>query len=218
MTEASGPPLLRSLNGDGKLGLALLAALAALLLPLLGGDALRLAWRYQRDAIAAGEWWRFVTAHFVHLDAGHALLNSAGLVLLWALFARALRPAAWSLVLLLSIAAIGAGFWWWQPQLKWYVGASGLLHGAFAAGALAQARRGDRIAGVALLVLVGKLAWERWQGPLPLENPDLVITAAHRYGALGGVLAAILARPLLTLGSACKRFLPFLARDRSRSE
>ena len=193
MTEAAAPGrLLRSLNCDGKRALGLLAAVLALLLPLLGGEALRQALRYERAAIAAGQWWRFLTAHVVHLDARHALLNSAGLALLWALFARIATPREWLLVLLTAVSVIGAGFWWLEPQLAWYVGASGVLHGVFAAGCIAMLRARDRLAWVAIAIFVGKLAWEYWQGPLPLEGSAPVITAAHRYGAMGGAVGALL--------------------------
>ena len=100
--------LLKSLNCDGKLGIALLAACAVLLLPVLAGDAGREALRYDRTALAAGQEWRLLTAHFVHLDFDHAALNSLGLVLMWALFARDYRPRQWLAILLGSIAAIDA--------------------------------------------------------------------------------------------------------------
>ena len=73
--------LLKSLNCDGLFGLALLTGCAMLLLPVLAGDAGREALRYDRTALAAGQWWRLLTAHFVHLDFDHAALNSLGLLL-----------------------------------------------------------------------------------------------------------------------------------------
>src|SRR5687767_11515260 len=84
--------LLVSLNCEGRLGLILLALCVLLVLPELGGDGLRQSWRYERAAVAAGEWWRFATAHVVHLDLEHAVLNALGLVLMWALFARDYPP------------------------------------------------------------------------------------------------------------------------------
>lgn len=184
--------LLASLNGDGRRGMALLACCAALLLPTLGGDSLRLAWRYDRAAVAAGEWWRLFTGHFVHLDAGHALLNTAGLVLLWVLFAGARGPWYWLGIFGASVLAIDAGFWWLSPQLAWYVGASGLLHGFMAAGTLCALADHDRLAWPLAVLFVAKLAWEQCVGPLPLETHGTVIVAAHLYGALGGAAAAAL--------------------------
>src|ERR1700746_1774855 len=87
--------VLGSLNCDGKLGFGLRAPCAMLLLPELGGDAGRELLRYDRAALAAGQWWRLLTAHLVHLDFDHAALNSLGLVLMWALSARDYRPLHW---------------------------------------------------------------------------------------------------------------------------
>jgi rhomboid family GlyGly-CTERM serine protease len=188
---AENASLARSLNCDGKRGFWLLAALAALLLPLAGGAALRAVWRYEREAVAAGEWWRLLTSHFVHLDAGHAVLNAAGLALLWGLFARCWTARSWWCAILTSLAAIDLGFWFCERQLQWYVGASGLLHGVFAFGCLALVRERDPIGIIAALIFVAKLSWEHWQGPLPFERSAPVVTVAHLYGAMGGACAAL---------------------------
>jgi rhomboid family GlyGly-CTERM serine protease len=187
----SASRLLRSLNGDGRHGVALLLAIGVLLLPLLGGEPLRLAWRYQRDAVAAGEFWRLLTAHVVHLDVTHALLNALGLLLLWGLFARAWSPLQWLFAMLLSLLAIDAGFWFLAPQLEWYVGASGLLHGVFACGCIAMLRQRDWIGGVSTVVFIAKLIWEQRVGPLPFEESGAVVTVAHLYGAVGGFVAGL---------------------------
>src|SRR5438552_2270554 len=102
---------LASVNGDGRRGIALLAVCALLLLPEVGGEGARLALRYDRAALAAGEWWRLITGHLVHLNLEHALLNTLGLALMWALFARDYAPRQWVLIVLASIAAIDAGLW-----------------------------------------------------------------------------------------------------------
>ena len=183
-----------SLNADRGYGLGLLLALAVLLLPLLGGEALQELWRYERSSMVAGQWWRWGTAHITHLDAGHALLNCTGLALLWALFARSYRPWQWAVAVALILLTIDAGFWFISTQLQWYVGASALLHGAFAAGCVAMIRQQDRLGTVAIIVLVAKLAWEQLHGPLPLETHHPVVTVSHAYGALGGVLAGMLLR------------------------
>src|SRR5262245_47371057 len=135
--------ILKSLNCDGAFGLALLAACGLLLLPELAGDAGRLVLRYERAGLAAGQWWRLVAAHVVHLDLEHATLNSLGLVLMWALFVRDYKPGQWALIVLSAITAIDAGLWLRDSTVTWYVGSSGALHGVMAAGTLAHLRRGD---------------------------------------------------------------------------
>jgi rhomboid family GlyGly-CTERM serine protease len=189
--------MLRSLNCDGRYGLVLLLLLAALILPLAGGEAIRAAWRYDRLTISTGEWWRLLTAHLVHLDAHHALLNATGFALLWALFARSYAPLQWLLAAVLCLVAIDAGLLLVSPQVQWYVGASALLHGIFACGCVAWIRTGDRMGIVALVLLAAKLAWEHYAGPLPMMGERPVLTISHVYGAAGGVIAGLLLRPRL---------------------
>lgn len=179
-----------SLNGDGRYGAALLVAAACLLLPSAGGSLLRDALRYERAALAAGEYWRLLTAHVVHLDASHAALNTLGLVLIWGLFARDYAPRRWIVIALASILAIDAGLWWLAPQVEWYVGASGVLHGALAAGTLAHLRRRDFDGWILAAFLIGKLAIEQ-RVALPFAGDAPVIVAAHLYGAIGGLAAAL---------------------------
>jgi len=183
---------LASVNGDGPRGFALLLVLALLLSPQLGGDPVRLALRYDRAPIAAGQWWRLVTGHFVHLDLHHALLNSAGAVLMWALFARDYTAWKWCLILFASVVGIDAGFWWRDPGLEWYVGCSGVLHGVMAAGTIAHLRRRDPDGWLLLGFLVLKLGFEQTHGPLPFAGGGVaVVVDAHLYGALAGGLCAL---------------------------
>jgi rhomboid family GlyGly-CTERM serine protease len=185
---------LRSLNCDGRYGLALAATLLLLAALAAGGEPWRLALQYQRDAIAAGEWWRLLGAHAVHLGSRHLLLDAAGLVLLWVLYARALAPWQWLAALAVSLLAIDAGLWWLSPGVAWYVGISGLLHGGWAAGALGSWRRERGHALASLALLAGKLAAEQWQGGGVAGSGLPVVVAAHLYGAVGGLAGALAVR------------------------
>jgi rhomboid family GlyGly-CTERM serine protease len=181
---------LASLNCDGRRGAALAAACLALLLPTLGGDRARMLLRYERAQLALGQWWRLLTAHLVHLDLRHALLNSVGLTLMWALFARDFTPRHWLVVLLAAAAAIDAGLWFGDSTVQWYVGSSGVLHGVMAAGALAHIRRGERDGWILAALLAVKLLYEQRHGALPFSGGDPVVVDAHLWGVLGGGLAA----------------------------
>ena len=181
--------ILASLNCDGPMGVALLACLALLGMLHLGGPAVTAALRFDRVAIGQGEWWRLLSAHWVHLGAWHLLANCAGLCLLWVLYARELRPAHWLLVAGGATAAIDAGLWWLDSTLQWYVGLSGLLHGAWAAGALRQALRPVRLGWVMVVLLALKLLLEQRSGASLVVTGLPVVTVAHLYGALGGLAA-----------------------------
>lgn len=148
------------------------------------GDSVGQLLRYDRSAIAAGGWWRLLTAHIVHLDAHHLILNELGLVLMWSLFAQDYDPVEWCAIVLGGALAISSGLWWLSPRVSWYVGASGVLHSVMAAGAAKHlaTRAWDRW--ILIVGLSAKLAWEQWGG----SAAPLIVVDAHLYGALSGFI------------------------------
>jgi rhomboid family GlyGly-CTERM serine protease len=152
---------------------------------LILGDGITLTLRYERAAIAAGGWWRLLTAHIVHLDLHHLVLNELGLVLLWSLFASDYDAVDWAIIVLAGALAISSGLWWLSPGVGWYVGASGVLHTIMAAGCVAHlaARSWDRW--ILLGCFVAKLGFEQYQHLAGRSTP-LVVVDAHLYGAAAG--------------------------------
>lgn len=151
------------------------------------------ALRYERGAVFGGQLWRLLTAHLVHGDAQHLLLNIIGTVLIAALFPRTYGIGQWLIILAVSALFIGTAFVAFEPELDWYVGASGVLHGALAAGAIAWWRTGQRgLAAALATILLIKLGWEQWRGALPLATGLAVIVNAHAYGACGGLVGSAL--------------------------
>ncbi len=161
----------------------------------LFGNAGRSWLSFDRPALDAGEFWRLLTCHFVHLGVSHLLLNVLGLLLIWYLIASSLSQAHWLFVTLFVIVGIDLGLWFLEPQLVWYVGLSGLLHGLLAAGIVAGFRSGRIDVWILGVALVGKLAYEQMVGPLPGSEQSTggaVIVASHLYGAVAGLVAAAL--------------------------
>lgn len=153
----------------------------------LGGAAVTEALRYDRSPIIQGDYWRLITGHLVHLDARHLILNLAAGGLMVLLFGHAFGWRQSWLVVGVSVLAIDFCFLVFEPQLRWYVGLSGVLHGVLAAGAVAWWRSEPRWLAALLTAIVGvKLIFEQWQGALPLAGEVPVIVDAHLYGALGG--------------------------------
>jgi len=190
--------VLKSLNCDRAYGLSLLAVCGLLLLlEFVGGDPLRAALSYDRAALAQGEWWRAVTAHFVHLDVEHTFLNLFGVILMWALFARDFSPLRWLAIYLAASLAISAGLWFFDPAVTWYRGASGALHGVMTAGTLATLRRRDLVAWILVSFIVAKLSYEQFAGAMPFQDPGATVVDAHLYGALGGLAMALVLRSRL---------------------
>ena len=156
----------------------------------MGGDPAWEALRYERSAIIEGELWRLVTGHWVHLGWSHLAVNLAGLLLVWSLWGRALQNLQWLVCILWIALAQSLLLLALNPEIHWYVGLSGLLHGLFAVGALLQLRSDPLVGGVALAVLTGKLLLEalNLSGGTTIPGIDQVVEEAHLYGAVSGVV------------------------------
>lgn len=164
---------------------------AVCLLLAAGGERMRAFARFDRAALEAGEVWRLVTGHGVHLGWSHTLLNVGALAAVTALFADVMSRRDWAATLVLSIAAIDAGLYWLEPALDWYVGLSGVLHGLVLTGAFRLLSRQRKLALGVLAGLVAKLALEALFGASPwaavsVEGP--VVVAAHLYGTAGAAV------------------------------
>ncbi len=158
-----------------------------------GGDQARAWARYEGVMIAHGQLWRLVTGHLVHLSWGHLWPNLIALVLIGALFEDLFDAGDWWLLLAATAGSIDLGLYLLEPQVDWYVGLSGVLHGFVAAGALVACARREAIGIWLALGLGGKLLWEQLVGPVPFTAAAVggpVVVAAHLFGTAGGLLAA----------------------------
>ncbi len=162
------------------------------LLGLAIGDALRDQLRYERSAIGAGELYRLLSGHFVHLGVGHALLNVFGLGLVWVLVGGVYSAMRWIMALGVVVVTIDLGFWYLLPSLDWYVGLSGVLHGLLVAGLVGGFRARQWESLILGGVVAAKLVYEAVAGPMPGSADaagGAVIVEAHLYGAVGGLVA-----------------------------
>ena len=182
-----------------------LAGVSALL--QLGGDP-ALAWaRYEPGAIDDLELWRLLTAHLVHLGWGHWALNIAACALVALLFEDVLGPLEWGAAAIVSALAIDTGLYLFDPEVQWYVGLSGVLHGLVACGAWQLLRRRSGVGALLAIGISAKLIWEQWWGPVPFTASSVggpVVVAAHLYGAAGGLIVGL----AFTLGRARRAHRP----------
>src|SRR5579863_1020122 len=192
----------RALQWDRGRWVWLLVIVLALDLVLGLGDNVNAVLRYDRGAIAAGGWWRLLTAHIVHLDVHHLILNELGLVLVWSLFAQDYDAVEWCAIVLSGALAISSGLWWLSPRVGWYVGASGVLHSMMGAGVAKHLAERSWDRWILAVGLAAKLAWEQWGGPAA----PLIVVDAHLYGAACGFIVG---------GALCLRIA--IIRHRSRA-
>lgn len=154
-------------------------------------------WRFNRDLVEQGKVWLLFSGHIVHLNWSHWLLNMAGLAIVAFFFSSHASFIQWLAVILLSASVINIGLWWWMPDIRFYVGLSGVLHGLFLYGALREIRFYPASGYVLVTVLIGKLTWEFFNGALPGSQEmtgGRVLTEAHLLGAIGGILVWLVER------------------------
>jgi rhomboid family GlyGly-CTERM serine protease len=151
--------------------------------------------RYDRDAIAAGEVWRLLTCHLVHLNVWHMVMNLAGFALCCFFFNDLLTRRTLWLWLLPSSVVVGCAFYFVDTDLSWYVGLSGILHGLFIICLLLGWRGNPKLHSLVLLVMVGRLIWEQMPD-YDVEYLRGVINGrvyvnAHLYGSIVGALTGV---------------------------
>lgn len=153
------------------------------------GD-LDLAWAAIRPGDYAGLLGVF-TGPLLHGSYGHLISNTLPLLLLGSM-ARYAYPRALLYALPLIWIASGLGTWLFgRPSL--HLGASGLAHGLMFFLFIVGLLRRDRLAIVVALLtffLYGSMIWTIFPG-----EPG-VSWEAHLYGAVGGIVAAVLLRGL----------------------
>jgi len=147
--------------------------------------------RFDRELIYQGLLWFLVSGNLAHLNWNHLWLNMAGLILVALFFDRYMSIVAWIVLSLWSGFIVCLALLYFNPQIFWYMGMSGVLHGLFVAGAWYEFCR-YRASGLVLLVLITlKLWWAQWSGALPGSEAVTgghVVVDAHLYGAIAGVV------------------------------
>ncbi|MDY6952750.1 MAG: rhombosortase [Thermodesulfobacteriota bacterium] len=178
-----------------KTGPLLVLILMTLFFCVLKED-LAVLFHYDRASIFHGDLWRPFTSHLTHTGWRHLLLSVSGTLVVFALFGTLYSPLAWLTGLVGSMVATSAGLLLFCPDLEWYRGFSGVLHGLLAMGLVGGIGRAGGVYYLGLVLLLAKLLAEYLLGPslhtsLLISAP--VIKEAHLYGSIaGGVMACLL--------------------------
>lgn len=180
--------LLRQLMAYRTVLLLISVVLLLALLQPLSGDYLR----FDRQAIAQGQWWRLLSGHWVHLSWTHAFSNSAGLLLCAYIAGDNFNQRTNLHFLLFSLAFVGCGLWWWAPDLYRYVGMSGCLHGLLLVSVVRSRYYATPLKALIVLVIAGKVLWEQTpyydDQALKALIGGRVETRAHLLGFISGLL------------------------------
>jgi rhomboid family GlyGly-CTERM serine protease len=177
-------------------------AVAAFLIP---GAARWL--EYDRAAIAGGEVWRLLTAHFAHWSAEHLAWDVIAFLVLGVMCEREGRARFLACVGGAALA-VSLAVWWAMPELDRYRGLSGLDSALLVLLAVSLMRHGDTrrlLAGAwGLVAFLAKLVWEgATGGALFVHDPGLAaVPLAHLVGALVGFAAGVPSARLVRTGYA----------------
>ena len=149
---------------------------------------------YQRDLIASGQWWRIITAHFMHSNVIHFGVNILGLFLLWLLHGEYSTPKSYFINVLILCVGISLSIYFWSTSIFWYVGLSGVLHGLFAWGVTIDIYLKRKTGYLLLLGLIIKLADEQLFSSSQYMSELIEVSVAidaHLYGAIIGLIVGL---------------------------
>ena len=147
-----------------------------------------------RERVLAGEWWRIMSAMFLHGGVDHILGNVIVLYIVGLACEHAFGGARTALVYLASGVAGGLLRLAAGPGPS--VGASGAIFGVIAAVVVVLYRYQDRFYVRDKRIGFVLLVWAGWQILTGLANP-FIDNFAHLGGLAGGTLAALAVRPRL---------------------
>jgi rhomboid family GlyGly-CTERM serine protease len=173
-----------------KSALFLLLALTMLVLQLNSASVEPLL-QFDRSALAQGEYWRLFSAHLIHTNRWHLLMNLAALAVIFLMHVPHYTAQRILYLLVAGLGLIGLAIWLWSPAISYYLGLSGWLHALLVWGACQDIQRHWSSGWLILAGVAAKIGWEQWQGAsqqlITLIEAD-VATDAHFYGAVTGLL------------------------------
>jgi rhomboid family GlyGly-CTERM serine protease len=175
-----------------------LITLLVLLITTIFASLINPLLRFDRGGIYEGEIWRLFTGHFVHLGAYHALMNIIGLFLIRSIFPVSIDNKNLPKAILFIAVSISLALLLGSPQLDWYLGFSGVLHGLFAFCIVVHLTPRISIDWLILVALIFKVINEQLPGYDANYLMDYihapVAVDAHLYGALAGIIWGVLTR------------------------
>lgn len=148
--------------------------------------------QFDRQLIDAGEWWRLLTANWVHLSGNHFIGNLLGMALFAYVAATDLNNRTGLLLILWCTLFVGTGLYFYADYLQRYVGMSGALHGLLLVAPFVSRHYSRNIALAFAVVIVGKTLWEQlpWYDDMALKGyiGGRVETNSHLMGTIAGLL------------------------------
>jgi len=135
------------------------------------------------------------TGHFVHVDWTHTFLNIGSLALAVAIFRQLIPTALWLRLTIFCPLMISLAFLQLLPDLQHYYGFSGVFYACLTAGGAAALPHNRWLGGIILGFMLVKVVLEALFGAQNWamgEAGNNILTEAHLYGAISGLIIGIL--------------------------
>lgn len=151
--------------------------------------------QYDHLMFSKHQYWRVITAHFVHLNFHHALMNLAAAALILFMFSEFIATRWWICLSLVLSLCVSLGLYFFDSNVHYYVGFSGVLYGLWMCGALVCLRQIPLVS-IAISCVLTYTVWQQQAdnfdaGYLADWINGQVIVNAHLYGFIAGIACAI---------------------------
>jgi rhomboid family GlyGly-CTERM serine protease len=141
-----------------------------------------------------GNYYQAISGHFLHTNYIHLAFNVLGVFLLWMLHGDDYDAYYYLIKFLLTCVGVSVLILLFSPEISWYVGLSGAIHGVFAWGCIKDISKGLISGWLLVLGLVLKVGNEQINGAGSLM-PGLieanVAIDSHLYGAVIGIFIGL---------------------------
>jgi membrane associated rhomboid family serine protease len=132
--------------------------------------------------VAHGDWWRLITAAFLHYGPFHLLLNMLALYWFGSLLEQRIGSGRFLMLYLVSGLAGSAGALLWSPLVP-TVGASGAIFGILGAGLVLEQQRDYVFGGSALGIIIINFIFT--------FSISSISKGGHIGGLIGGIVCAL---------------------------
>jgi rhomboid family GlyGly-CTERM serine protease len=147
---------------------------------------------FNRAKIIEGEYWRILSSNFVHYGFVHTVMNLAAFLLVGFSLLLELNLKHYCLLFLCCALAVGFGVLIGNPELDFYRGLSGVLHGLIVAGLLLNHFQKRWLSYFFTALVFAKIIHEHQADFQENQLQDLlpvqVAVDSHLYGALAGLV------------------------------
>lgn len=146
------------------------------------------------------EYWRWLTCNFVHFGWAHSLIDALGFALVSIALFYSIPIKRYLALLLFCCLAVGIFISILSPDILYYAGLSGAIHGLLIAGCLYAADFPIWTRLLVLIITTGKILQEQLPGydinPVNNLMPVPVAIDAHLIGAIAGLIFFLLDKSL----------------------